>query len=812
MAIDPQRGPHDEEEAQGDEEGEAQGDEEGPEAKRPRLRALDRSAKSKEKRRKAEVGYSVCEIFGPPRMTARAREKGMRGGWALDHLIEDPITHKKWDLRDAKNAARVRQMIRTDSPKLLVVNPPSDEKLLQVAVDLCSFQAKCGGLFILGNPQLSRAWKHPCMAKLAVLEGVCRSTFHLCSFGLEQKDGYGAGYVANPTSIVTNSEAIAEKTCRRCDGQHRHSPAGDVPMPYPDALCDAVLEGLQIEKQGMQVNQLAGADMCDPEDVEEIRAYKEEEPEEGGGGEVSHQHLIQKARKEEIDTFLAIPVYEHVPRWEAECDEGAVLIDTTWVDTNKGSETRPDWRSRLCAREFAGSEARDDLFSPTPPLVALKLLLSELASQTSEETARRGGIKKGLVLDVKRAFLYGHARRRIYIKLPPEDRRGRFGEVVGRLLRSMYGTRDAPMIWQAEVRKAMLELGFRQSVCQPCVYFHDARGMVAITHVDDFFITGIEEDLRWFHSSIADKFEVKAQMFGPDAGDSREVVFLGRRLTWGAAGLEYEADPKHARTLLKNWDLEASRSVSTPGVGEDVAKRHYQEEGGEGEEQLHSVEAKRYRAAAALLNYLGQDRIDLSFAAKELARHMANPLSSHVVALKRVIRYLRGCPRAVQIFPWQEPPTEIVCQVDSDWAGCTKTRRSTSGGILCFGKHALLHWSRTQATVALSSGEAELNASLKGGCEILGIRALMREWGREVTYKLEIDSSACVGTLQREGSGRQKHLGVRQLWLQERVKAREIALRKIPRESNASDCLTKHWKLDALNHFEKVHFFPLRIQ
>ena len=94
----------------------------------------------------------------------------------------------------------------------------------------------------------------------------------------------------------------------------------------------------------------------------------------------------------------------------------------------------------------------------------------------------------------------------------------------------------------------------------------------------------------------------------------------------------------------------------------------------------------------------------------------------------------------------------------------------------------------------------------------MGIRELMREWGREVTYKLEIDSSACVGTLQREGSGRQKHLGVRQLWLQERVKAREIALRKIPRESNASDCLTKHWKLDALTHFEKVHFFPLRIQ
>ena len=542
--------------------------------------------------------------------------------------------------------------------------------------------------------------------------------------------------------------------------------------------------------------------MCDPADTEALQSCVDAWPEDEQG-KGSHT-LIQEARQKEIDTFLKIPVYEHVSANEVGPDD--TCVDTTWVDTNKGTESKPVWKSRLCAREFAGSEARDDLFSPTPPLFALKLLLSDLASQVTDHPRGGKSIKKGLILDVKRAFLYGVARRKIFIKLPAEDPRSASGKWVGRLLRSMYGTRDAPMIWQAEVRAAMIDLGFRPSSTQPCVYFHDARQMEVITHVDDFFITGTDDNLAWMRSSMEAKFEVTAKRFGPDAGDEREATFLGRRLVWGSSGISYEADPKHVKSLLTVWDMDSSRSVSTPGVTEEVLRRNHPEEGGS-EEQLSPAEAKRYRGAAALLNYLGQDRIDLSFAAKELARTMASPTTACVRGLKRVIRYLRGTPRAAQFFPWQRRPVEVVCQTDSDWAGCSRTRRSTSGGVICFGQHAVMHWSRTQATVALSSGEAELNAALKGGCELLGVRELMQEWGREAAYSLEVDSSACVGTLNREGSGRQKHLSVRQLWLQERVKNRDLTLRKIPREGNTSDCLTKHWKLDGRAHFSRIHFF-----
>ena len=122
------------------------------------------------------------------------------------------------------------------------------------------------------------------------------------------------------------------------------------------------------------------------------------------------------------------------------------------------------------------------------------------------------------------------------------------------------------------------------------------------------------------------------------------------------------------------------------------------------------------------------------------------------------------------------------------------------------GSHVLMHWSRTQTTIALSSGEAELNASLKGGAELLGLRELFREWPRPLVLELQGDSSACKGTVNRLGSGRIKHLEVKQLWIQDKVKEKEIEFKKIPREISSADALTKHWGPDGLKHFASSNF------
>ena len=129
-----------------------------------------------------------------------------------------------------------------------------------------------------------------------------------------------------------------------------------------------------------------------------------------------------------------------------------------------------------------------------------------------------------MVLDVKRAFLYGKARRDIYIKLPPEDPMYGTG-VVGKLERSLYGTRDAPQIWQDELKSSMEELGFRSCLSNPGVYIQDETGVLAVAHVDDVLAVGSSCHLQNFQAQLHKKYDLKHHILGPSVSEEQEVEF-----------------------------------------------------------------------------------------------------------------------------------------------------------------------------------------------------------------------------------------------------------------------------------------------
>ena len=103
----------------------------------------------------------------------------------------------------------------------------------------------------------------------------------------------------------------------------------------------------------------------------------------------------------------------------------------------------------------------------------------------------------------------------------------------------------------------------------------------------------------------------------------------------------------------------------------------------------------------------------------------------------------------------------------------------------------MMHWSKSQSNVALSSAEAELNATVKGLSELIGLYHLIEETQRvTVNLVLRTDASACKGMLLRHGTGKVKHLSVKQLWAQECVRAYDVTIQRVPREKNPSDVLT----------------------
>ena len=252
-------------------------------------------------------------------------------------------------------------------------------------------------------------------------------------------------------------------------------------------------------------------------------------------------------------------------------------------------------------------------------------------------------------------------------------------------------------------------------------------------------------------------------------------------------------------SLLKEFGVENGNGVDTPGVKSEVE---------DGAQPMSKPDASRFRRGAAKLNYLSQDRADIAFVSKEISRHMANPMVGDDNLLKRTVRYLLRYPRFVVSYPWQKDCSEVTVYTDSDWGGCVKTRRSTSGGVILRGSHLICHWARTQQLIALSSAEAELNAAVKAAQEGLGVAHVEEELGRELVVQLYGDSSANHGMIARQGAGKVKHLTVRQLWLQQQSELGVCCHNKIPRAKNYADMLTHHWnRADAEGHMAGLNCY-----
>ena len=319
---------------------------------------------------------------------------------------------------------------------------------------------------------------------------------------------------------------------------------------------------------------------------------------------------------------------------------------------------------------------------------------------------------------MSRAFFEAPAKRDICVELPEEalGRGESTQDTVGKLLASLYGTRDASANWQEEVAKCMAEWGFVTGKYNPCMFYHPGRGIACLVHGDDFVSVGEHVDLDWMKEKLKERFEVKTKLVGGEAtqGEVREARILNRIIRRTESGWEYEADQRHADLIVKETgarhaDLivketgaEKSSSLTHPG-GE---KKTIDEE--EKSEELFGSEATRFRAVAARANYLAADRPDIQYAVKEICRKMSKPAKGDWQKLIRLGRYLKGAPRCVLEYRWQDPTVAPSGYSDSDWAGGRRTGKSTSGGLIMMGRHLVKSWSRTQDSVTLSSAEAEL--------------------------------------------------------------------------------------------------------
>ena len=510
--------------------------------------------------------------------------------------------------------------------------------------------------------------------------------------------------------------------------------------------------------------------------------------------------MVRAGRDVEMGFFRDMGVYDCVPRSE-QVATGGKIIGTKWIDTNKGDFENPNIRCRLVGKEFR-TGPDDALFASTPPLEALRLIVSRAATVDSE------GKKKELMInDVSRAYFYAKSTRTLYVEIPPEDPRAH-PDYLGRLRLCLYGTRDAALNWQETLSEHLIQNGFTRGVGHPAVFHHAERDIWTLVHGDDYCSAGPSESLDWMQGALEKEYKIKTQRIGQGVCKNGlkktiEGQVLNRVIRSTQRGYELEADLRHAELIVEQLELQSCKSVITPGVDVDSGCVVWDADNDdENDEELPPSEATRFRVIGAMCNYLQPDRPDIQYAVKEVCRQMSRPTLRSWEMLKRIGRYLKGKPRLIWRYDWQAEITVIDITSDANWAGCRKGRNSTSGGTIMVGNHLIRTYSKTQSTIAKSSGESELYGCVRASTEGLGMATLLGDFGvKDPRVSVGMDASAAIGMAQRTGLNKVRHIEVDILWLQEQLARRLLPISKIPGAKNPSDLCTKNVPVALLEQY-----------
>ena len=185
---------------------------------------------------------------------------------------------------------------------------------------------------------------------------------------------------------------------------------------------------------------------------------------------------VRRARFKEIEYIKDKKVWRRIRRQE-DLRRGYKIVKGRWIDVNKGDSINWKYRSRYVAKEFnTGDE--DGLFASTPPLEALRLMISDAATWDQEKE------KVIMVNDVARAFFEAPARKTICVELPEEETHEEMTSVF------YYKACTGPGKYN------------------PRTYYHEKVGIKAMVHGDDFIPWGSRKSLRWFRQVLESRFEV----------------------------------------------------------------------------------------------------------------------------------------------------------------------------------------------------------------------------------------------------------------------------------------------------------------
>ncbi|GJX53355.1 putative ribonuclease H-like domain-containing protein [Tanacetum coccineum] len=214
------------------------------------------------------------------------------------------------------------------------------------------------------------------------------------------------------------------------------------------------------------------------------------------------------------------------------------------------------------------------------------------------------------------------------------------------------------------------------------------------------------------------------------------------------------------------------------------------------------VDVHLYRSMIGSLMYLTTSRPDIMFAVCACARFQVTLKTSHLLAVKRIFRYLKGKP-TLGLWYSRDSPFELVAYTDSDYARATQDRKSTTGGCQFLGNRLISWQCKKQTVVATSTTKAEYVAAASCCGQVLWIQNQLLDYGYNFMHTvINIDNNSTICIIENPVQhSKTKHIEIRHHFIRDCNAKKLIQMVKIHTDYNVADLLTKGF--DAGRHVKR---------
>lgn len=453
--------------------------------------------------------------------------------------------------------------------------------------------------------------------------------------------------------------------------------------------------------------------------------------------------------------------------------------------------TPPRYKARFVIKGYSQIPGLDytDTYAPVAKHYSLRVIMAIAATRDLEMVQ----------LDVKTAFLYGTLDEEIYMQQPegfivP----GREGEVC-RLIKSLYGLKQASRVWNIKFNEFLILFGLIRSIADPCVYYRHLRKgevdeeiTIFILYVDDGLILSstkaVLDDMMEF---LGKEFDVRSippdRFIGIDINRNR----IQRTI--------HLSQPDYVKTVLERFNMSNCSTLSVPA--DPCAKLTPQMCPQNEEEKKEMANIPFMECIGSVMHLTHLTRPDIAYAVGQVSRYSQSPGQEHWKALKRILAYLRKTLNFGLLFGGGDD--ELYGYCDADYAGDLGNRRSTSGALFTLHNGPVSWFSRRQSCVALSTTESEFISAAEGAKEAIWLKRFHSELGARISaMPLRCDNQGAIALIHDPVfHQRTKHIDVRFFFVREAQEQKKVDISYIESENQLADIFTKAL---AAPRFEKL--------